>query len=186
VQLCWAGMNDLEIHYCPEQVRQLTEVFRQFAPDLIITHSPTCYMIDHEETSKLTRMAAFAMAIALFPGAAPATGKGVPALYYSDALEGKDALGSPVPAAFWIDVASTFHFRQQALECHESQREWLRAHHGVDDYLVSNERFARLHGERAKVELAEGFRQHLGHGYPQKNLLAEALEEFVHFPKSQD
>lgn len=175
----WAGMNDLEIYYCAGQVRQLTEVFRQFAPEVIITHSPACYMIDHEETAKLTRMAAFAMAIPLFPAATGATSGGTPALYYADALEGKDFLGKIVPASFWIDVATTFEDRQRALAAHESQREWLRSHHGVDDYLASNEQLARLHGARAGVTFAEGFRQHLGHGYPQKNILADALSEFA-------
>lgn len=175
----WAGMSDLEIYYCPEQVRQLTEVFRQFTPDVIITHSPRCYMVDHEETAKLTRMAAFAMAIPLFPAPTPATADGVPALYYADALEGKDQFGQPVEASFWIDVATAFPHRQRALACHQSQREWLKSHHGLDDYLDNNEQLARLHGRRAGVHMAEGFRQHLGHGYPQTNVLADALAEFL-------
>jgi N-acetylglucosamine malate deacetylase 1 len=177
----WAGMNDLEIAYGAGALRQLTGVFRQFSPDVVVTHSPCCYMVDHEETSKLTRMAAFAMAMPLFPAATVATGDGVPALYYSDAMEGMDLFGQPVEASFWIDVESTFSCRQRALACHESQRSWLRSHHGVDDYLDNNERLARLHGGRAGVTFAEGFRQHLGHGYPQTNLIADALSEFVHF-----
>ncbi len=175
----WAGMNDAEICYGPEQVRRLTEVFRRFEPDVILTHSPRCYMLDHEETAKLVRMAAFTMPIPLFPVAEPATSRGVPALYYADAMEGKDLFGEPVVADFWVDVGSTFSVRQRALACHESQREWLRAHHGEEDYLATGERLARLHGARAGVEFAEGFRQHLGHGYPQRDVLAEALREFV-------
>jgi LmbE family N-acetylglucosaminyl deacetylase len=175
----WAGMNDLEVYYCPEQVRQVTEVLRRFSPELVITHSPRCYMIDHEETAKLVRMAVFAMAIPLFPAVSPATGRGVPALYYADALEGKDQFGDPVRADFWIDVTSSFPDRQRALACHESQREWLRSHHGVDDYLANNEKLARQHGALAGCALAEGFRQHLGHGYPQENVLANSLREFV-------
>lgn len=178
----WAGMNDVEIFYCAEQVRQLTEVFRQFSPEVILTHSPSCYMGDHEETAKLARMAAFAMSIPLFPAPTPATAGGVPALYYSDAMEGKDLFGKVVSAQFWIDVTEVFARRQEALACHESQREWLRSHHGQDNYLEMNERLARLHGKRAGVTFAEGFRQHLGHGFPQRNVLAEALAEHVIFP----
>lgn len=178
----WAGLNDLEIYYCPVQVRQVTEVLRQFSPDLVITHSPRCYMVDHEETAKLVRMATFAMAMPLFPASTPATAGGVPALYYADALEGTDSFGKPVRADFWIDIASGFDFRQRALACHESQREWLRSHHGLDDYLANNERLARRHGALAGTAFAEGFRQHLGHGYPQKNALAAALREFLRPP----
>ena len=172
-----AGLDDLTIHYCPEQLVAVTDLLRLFRPDVVITHSPECYMLDHEETAKLVRMACFAAGMQLFPGAAPATGKGVPALYYADAFEGKDKFGRPVVGDFWIDVTSVFDVRQAALACHASQREWLRSHHGVDDYLNSNARLAREHGGRCGAELAEGFRQHLGHGYPQENVLGQALAE---------
>ena len=175
----WAGLHDLSIYYCPQQLEKVTDTLRQFAPDLVITHSPDCYMLDHEETSKLVRMACFGAGAPLFPGPTPATGKRVPALYYADAVEGKDKFGRPVMGDFWIDVTSVFGVRQQALACHASQREWLRAHHGADDYLHANEGFAREQGDRCGVRYAESFRQHLGHGYPQENVLGEALAEFL-------
>ncbi|MBW3564530.1 MAG: PIG-L family deacetylase [Acidobacteria bacterium] len=175
----WAGLSDLAIYYCPEQLEKVTDALREFAPDIVITHSPDCYMIDHEETAKLVRMACFGACIPLFPSAEPPTRNGVPALYYADAFEGKDKYGNPVVASFWIDVTSTFDVRQRALACHASQREWLRAQHAIDDYLATNESFAREHGSRCGVQYAEGFRQHLGHGYPQHNLLREALTDFA-------
>lgn len=173
----WAGMNDLSIYYCPEQLERVTDTVRAFDPDLVITHSPECYMLDHEETSKLTRMACFAAGAPLFPTPTPATDKPVPALYYADTIEGKDRLGRPVLGDFWIDVTSVFPLRQEALACHASQREWLRSHHGVDNYLNTNEALARMHGARCGTEYAEGFRQHLGHGYPQEDVLGAALAE---------
>lgn len=175
----WAGLDDLSIYYCPEQLGKVTDTLRRFAPDLVITHSPDCYILDHEETAKLVRMACFGAGAPLFPGPTGATGKPVPALYYADALEGKDKFGQAVVGDFWIDVTSVFDVRQRALACHASQREWLRSHHGADDYLVANQRFARAQGDRCGVRYAEGFRQHRGHGYPQRNLLGEALEEFL-------
>lgn len=175
----WAGLNDLSIHYCPEQLAAVTEVVRAFSPDLVITHSPDCYMTDHEETSRLVRTACFTAGLALFPGELPATGRGVPALYYADAIEGKDKFGNPVMASFWVDVESSFEKRQEALACHQSQRHWLRSYHGIDNYLDANDRFARMHGERCGCQFAEGFRQHLGHGYPQENMLAEALQGHI-------
>lgn len=175
----WVGLDDLSIYYCPEQLEKVTDALRRFAPDLVITHSPDCYMLDHEETSKLVRMACFAAGAPLFPGSTPATGKRVPALYYADALDGKDKFGNPVLGDFWFDVTSVFDIRQRAMACHVSQREWLRSHHGTDDYLETNARFARDQGGRCGVPYAEGFRQHLGHGYPQTNLLGEALAEFL-------
>lgn len=175
----WAGLDDLSIYYCPEQLGKVTETLRRFAPDLVITHSPECYMVDHEETAKLVRAACFASGIPLFPTAAGPTGKGVPALYYSDPFEGTDKFGRPVRADFWVDVTRVFPVRQEALAAHASQREWLSSHHGVDDYLSVNEKFARDAGRLCGAGYAEGFRQHLGHGYPRNNLLGEALAPFV-------
>jgi LmbE family N-acetylglucosaminyl deacetylase len=172
----WAGLDDLSIHYCPEQLAKVTDALRAFAPDVVITHSPDCYMIDHEETARLVRMACFAAGVPLLATRSAATGKGVPALYYADAIEGKDKFGRPVTADFWIDVTSVFSIREEALACHASQRDWLRAHHGADDYLEANRQFAREQGSRCGARNAEGFRQHLGHGYPRRNVLGEALE----------
>lgn len=175
----WVGLDDLSIHYCPEQLERVTDAVRRFAPELVITHSPDCYMLDHEETSKLVRMACFAAGAPLFPGPTPATTSGVPALYYADAVEGKDKFGGPVNADFFIDVTSVFDTRQEALACHASQREWLRSHHGLDDYIEANEISARARGDRCGVRYAEGFRQHLGHGYPRENVLGTALEDVL-------
>lgn len=175
----WAGLNDLSIYYCQEQLEKVTRVLREFRPDLVITHSPDCYMLDHEETSRLVRTACFSAGLPLFPGEVPATNGGVPSLYYTDAIEGKDKFGKPVVGDFWIDVESVFEARQAALACHESQREWLRSYHGIDNYLDASEGFGRQQGEYCGCERAEGFRQHLGHGYPQVNVLAEELREYV-------
>ncbi len=38
----------------------------------------------------------------------------------------------------------------------------------------------RRRGELIGTAYAEGFRQHLGHGYPQANLLAHELGSLVH------
>jgi hypothetical protein len=61
------------------------------------------------------------------------------------------------------------------LECHESQRAWLRKHHGVDNLIDEMKAWSATQGQAAGVPFAEGFRQHLGHSYPKNNLLAELL-----------
>lgn len=175
----WAGLSDLSIYYCPEQLGKVTELLREFCPTLVITHSPDCYMVDHEETSRLVRTACFTAGLALYPATKPAMTHGVPALYYTDAIEGKDKFGKQVLGDFWIDVETVFEVRQRALLCHESQREWLRSYHGIDDYLSTNEGLAKQQGIHCGAKLAEGFRQHLGHGYPQENILAKELKEFM-------
>lgn len=178
----WAGLHDLQICYNPENLWKVIDVFRKTSPDLVITHSPDCYMLDHEETSRLARMACFGMGIPLLASKEPPVNKPVPHLYYADALECKDKFGKPVIGDFAIEMEEVFPVRQEALKCHDSQRSWLKAHHGVDQYLITNEELARNVGKQFGAGMAEGFRQHLGHGYPQDNLLAEALAPYVRQP----
>ena len=61
-----------------------------------------------------------------------------------------------------------------------SDAEWediaaLAKHHGVDNYITSMADWAAFQGKLAGVKYAEGFRQHLGHSYPQDNLLGKLL-----------
>ena len=171
------GLNDLEITYNPATLRQVVDQVRDFEPDVVITHSPECYLVDHEETARLVRAACFAAPIPLYESTTAPTPSRVPALYYSDALEGLDKYGNEVRASFWIDITSVFPVREKALACHASQREWLSAHHGMDEYLLTNERCASQHGSKCSAPYAEGFRQHLGHGYPRQNIIADTLQD---------
>ncbi|MDZ7615588.1 MAG: PIG-L family deacetylase, partial [Patescibacteria group bacterium] len=59
------------------------------------------------------------------------------------------------------------------LACHASQREWLRAYHGDDEYLHSMQRAAAMRGEQVGMAAAEAFIQHRGHAYPRNDLLEE-------------
>jgi LmbE family N-acetylglucosaminyl deacetylase len=86
---------------------------------------------------------------------------------------------------FYVDVSSVFERKLEMLECHESQRNWLRAHHGIDEYIESTRRWYEHSGQRVAelcgrtVAYAEGYRQHRGHAYPRENVLAEVLGELV-------
>ncbi|HWI56350.1 MAG TPA: PIG-L family deacetylase, partial [Bacillota bacterium] len=81
-----AGLEDLAIHYCPEQLAAVTEQLRRFSPDMVLTHSPDCYLLDHEEAARLVRAACFAAPIPLYSTASDSTQNGVPALYYADGM----------------------------------------------------------------------------------------------------
>ena len=61
------------------------------------------------------------------------------------------------------------------LGAHASQRNWLLKHHGMDQYIQSMRDWGGHRGRQAGVAYAEGFRQHLGHSYPQDNLLGRLL-----------
>ena len=80
---------------------------------------------------------------------------------------------------FVVNVADTFARKREMLAEHASQREWLRQHHGTDDYLDTMEQWTKERGSNAGFSHGEGFRQYRGHPYPQSPLLQELLGEWI-------
>ena len=99
----------------------------------------------------------------------------IPHLFYCDPLEGTDAFGHPIAPGFRIDIGSAIADQARMLECHESQRNWMRKHHGVDNLVEEMKTWSAAQGRAVGIAFAEGFRQHLGHSYPKSNILAELL-----------
>jgi LmbE family N-acetylglucosaminyl deacetylase len=169
--------RDLFVFYDEPTVAKVTDLLRAVKPRVVFTHSPDDYHLDHEMTSRLVRAAAFNAPIPLFlagHGGPPATDH-IPHLYYCDPIEGKDLLGRPVPAGFRIDVGGAIDEKSALLACHASQRNWLLKHHGMDQYLTAMRDWGATRGRECGVAFAEGFRQHLGHSYPQDNLIGDLL-----------
>lgn len=169
--------RDLLVTYCERTLEKVTRLLRQVRPRLVLTHSPADYMLDHEMTSTIVRAAAFAAPIPNFladrnPG--PVLDH-IPHLYYCDPIEGKDPLGRDVAPGFCIDISGVIEVKEKMLASHASQRDWLLKHHGIDHYLKAMRDWGAERGRRSGVAHAEGFRQHLGHSYPQDNLLGEVL-----------
>jgi LmbE family N-acetylglucosaminyl deacetylase len=175
----WAGLHDLELVYTPANLKAAADLLRGFSPDIVITHAPECYHGDHQEAAKLGWMACFAAGVPLLATGQPTMARSIPHLYYADAIGGVDRFGRPVIGTLHIDVASVFDRRQQALACHESQRAWMRAHHGVDGFLAQNEQRAASIGARCGLRHAEGFRQHLAPPFPADDRLAAELASFA-------
>ncbi len=171
--------RDLRVFYNERALDKVVRLLRAVRPRVVLTHSPADYMLDHEMTSVLARAAAFAAAVPNFhrggaEGASPAL-EHIPHLYYCDPIEGKDALGRDVEPGFCVDVSGVLETKARMLAAHASQRDWLLKHHGLDQYVETMRHWARRRGERYGVPAAEGFRQHLGHSYPQDNLLGQLL-----------
>lgn len=174
-----AGCLDLLITYDTATIRAFTEVVRKARPDVVIAPSPTDYMADHEMTSRLVRAACFGASCPnlLTGDADPAVPTGlVPHLYYADAVEFKDLFGVPVESQFIVDISGVIDIKEKMLACHASQREWLRAQHKMDHYIDMMKKAAAERGRRIGKAYGEGFRQHLGHSFPQDNLVARLLK----------
>jgi LmbE family N-acetylglucosaminyl deacetylase len=169
--------RDLLVFYNERSLERVTRLLRAVRPRVVLTHSPADYMLDHEATSTVVRAAAFGAPIPNFladRGLGPPL-EHIPHLYYCDAIEGKDVLGREIEPGFCVDISGVIETKAEMLARHASQREWLLRHHGMDRYLQAMRDWAARRGRRCGVAYAEGFRQHLGHSYPQDNLLGQLL-----------
>ena len=170
--------RDLLVCYNERTLEKVTRLLRLVQPSIILTHSPADYMLDHEMTSAITRAAAFAGPIPNFLAdrRIGSVLPHIPHLYYCDPIEGKDPLGRDVAPSFCIDITKVIEIKANMLAEHASQRDWLMKHHGMDHYLQAMRAWSARRGSENGVGFAEGFRQHLGHSYPQDNLLRQLLE----------
>ena len=167
------GENDGYIVYDKASIRKSMDMFRMIAPSLVFTHPRLDYMMDHEMTSLLARAATFLYAA---PNATPIPlrdGSQIPHLYYCDPPEGIDHSGSRIKPTTYVDISDQLDKKTQMLAQHASQREWLKAHHGTDEYLDSMTRLTVMRGEEVGVAHAEAFVQHRGHSYPSDDILGE-------------
>lgn len=173
-----AKFRDLAIFNNDESRRRVTELIRKTRPDVILTASPVDYHCDHEATSVLVRDACFAASVPNY-----ATNAKDPApplhsirhLYFVDSIAGVDRMGSAIAPDFIVNVKTTFKTKRQMLAAHESQREWLKRQHGIDDPLQVMERWTRARGKLAGIDFGEGFRRYNGHPFPDTPLLEDLL-----------
>lgn len=168
--------RDVNVVFDKPTNRKAIDLFRRIAPTLVLTHAVRDYMLDHEQVHLLARSATFSYPIPNASEIARVDGSQIPWLYYCDPVEANDPYTvEPVQPSTYVDISEVMVRKIEMLACHASQREWLRAHHGMDEYIEAMKRHGALRGAEHGVEFAEAFRQHRGHAYPQDDLLREIL-----------
>lgn len=167
---------DVQVVFDKATNRKVIDLFRQVAPTLVFTHPRCDYMLDHEQTHLLARSAAFSYPIPNASTVPLAAGSAIPWLYYCSPIENRDpyTLQLSRPTVF-VDISEQIDRKIDMLACHASQREWLRAHHGMDEYIEAMKRYATERGRECGARYAEGFVQHRGHPFPQSDVLTEVL-----------
>lgn len=171
--------SDVFIIYDKPTLLKAIELLRKVHPTIVFTPSPSDYFVDHEDTSRLVWTACFACGIPNIEIAGVEPFEPVPYLYYMDPVEGKDKFGDDIEPGIFVDITSVIETKERMLCCHESQRNWLLTHHGMDEYVISMKRFSQHRGKQINTNYAEGFRQHLGHAFPQDNILKSVLGDLV-------
>src|SRR5258708_4735 len=152
---------DLLVVYGERTLEKVTRLLRQVRPDILMTHSPSDYMLDHEVTSTIVRAAAFAAPIPNFLAERELGSalEHIPHLYYCDAIEGKDPLGRDIPPDFTIDISAVIGTKAEMLARHASQREWLLKHHAMDQYIDAIRQWGAHRGGSPGIAYPPGFPQ---------------------------
>ena len=168
--------RDVTVVFNQAANRKTIDLFRTVAPSLVLTHPRYDYMLDHEQVHQLARSAAFSYSVPNASSRPLVEGSIIPWLYYCDPLEGNDPYsGETVRPTTCVDISSVMERKIDMLACHASQREWLRAHHGMDEYIEAMKRHGTMRGKEFGTTYAEAFIQHTGHPFPQSDILKDLL-----------
>ncbi len=173
--------HDLEIFYDRPTLVRLASILREVAPEILLVHSPSDYMQDHETACKLAVTAAFTRGMPNFPVGPPRPPVEQPVtVYHAQPYGNRDPLGTPVRPGLYVDVGSVLDQKLGMLAEHVSQKRWLDESQGHDSYLEVCRGLAREVGQwSGRYEYAEGWRRrvHLGFCGPEADPLAEALAD---------
>ena len=174
--------KDLLVLYDRPTLRKVMELVRRVDPSLVFTHSPSDYMLDHEIVSRLCQTACFGgMAPNFRTGARRPSRplRAIPHLYYAQPAGCTDILGKEVMPSLCVNIGSSLERKQRMLACHESQQAWLKSQQGMTGPVDNMRTMAAWTGALAGFEWAEGFRQHLGQGFPSDDKLSELLGDSI-------
>lgn len=176
----YAGGYDLEVEYSSAYRKMAVRIVREVDPLIVFAPPPMDYLIDHEETSRLVRNAAYIASVGNYDCDVPTTPTNrFPYLYYWNATGLTDPFGRPLPLTCAVDISSVMDTKTQMLQCHESQREWLAHLNKWDEYTETMRRQSAQEGAHIGVDFAEGFIQHRSVGHPQDNILKQILGDLV-------
>ena len=153
IEVVTLDIGDLLPNGCDIKQRDMVvDLIKKVQPDFIITHSPTDYMPDHREVSKLVFDASFAASVPHYGNGGKAA---VVPIFYMDNLAGMNF--NPTE---YVDITDEIDLKIEMLECHESQLKWMRDHDHIDfaDFVRTCSKFRGL---QCGVPYAEAFSQEL-------------------------
>ncbi len=172
--------NDIEIFYDRPTLARVAALVRRVAPDVLLTHSPSDYMEDHQNASRLAVSAAFCRGMRNMPTDPPMPPVDGPVtVYHAQPYGNRDPLGAVVRPTHFVDVGGeVLEKKTEMLACHRSQQGWLDESQGLTSYLETMRGLVREVGEwSGRFEHAEGWRRRLALGFcaPDDDPLATAL-----------
>ena len=151
IEVVTIDIGDLKVNGADFSQRdKVAELIIKVQPDFIITHSPTDYMNDHREVSKLVFDASFVASVPQYNNGGKSA---VVPVYYMDNLAGLNF--NPTE---YVDITDEIDLKIDMLECHESQLKWMRDHDNID-FAEFVRTCSRYRGIQCGVDYAEAFTQ---------------------------
>lgn len=162
--------DDLEIFYNDKTHAQVAAIVRRAKPSIILTHSLSDYMEDHQNAARLAVGGAFVRSMPNFqsaPTAAPTNDE--VAIYHAQPHGNRCPMGERVVPTHFVDVSSLTERKLELLSMHRSQGEWLGDTQKMGSYLQTMQDLNREVGQMSeRYMFAEGWRQHLHLGLSAK------------------
>jgi len=150
-----------------EVMDAMADVVRFVRPDVMITHNPDDYMLDHTETSVIATNGAFCSGLNHRPRKFEAYTSFIPT-FFMDTLAGVN-----FQPTHYVDITNQIDIKLQALECHVSQLKWMREHDNID-FADMVRTCSKYRGYQCGVAYAEGFKPYNVYPrYSTKNLLPD-------------
>jgi LmbE family N-acetylglucosaminyl deacetylase len=170
----------------PELRLRTAQAIRRAGPDVVVTHLPYDYHLDHRTTAHLVEIATMMATLPNLPCEESPLGT-TPLLYHSAPLGLTTHLGDPVEPHFLVDIDSVIDLKRRMLACHLSQFELMKV-------MFKRENFAEellleqdaVLGRRIGAGYAEAFWQHRGGGFERREVIQEALGDLVHFTRPDE
>jgi N-acetylglucosamine malate deacetylase 1 len=175
--------RDMELAFDQPTLRRVAAVVRQAQPQIVLTHAPSDYMEDHENTCRLAVTAAFCYGMPNFETDPPtATYRGPVTIYHAQPHGNRTPMCEVVKPHFAVDIANVLEKKEASLACHASQKDWLDASQGMGSYIQTMRDLCSEVGRMSgKFAIAEGWRRRQHWGYcnltddPLRNALREHL-----------
>ncbi|ANE45814.1 hypothetical protein SY83_05320 [Paenibacillus swuensis] len=151
-EVIWMDVDDemSEIHV--EARLQMVDVMRYAKPDVILTHGPDDYHVDHRNAGQLVFEAAPLACVRNIRRELPELAK-QPLIYHMDNIGG---IGF-IPQEF-VDITETIELKKKMFLCHQSQTGWMQETSGFD-FVEVIDTVGKFRGYHAGVPYAEGFKR---------------------------
>ncbi len=148
----WMGVDDEMSEVSLAARLKMVDVLRYARPDVIFTHGPGDYHVDHRNCGQLVFEAAPLACVSNIKRSLPALGR-QPLIYHMDNLGG---IGFE-PGEF-VDISEAMETKQKMFLCHQSQASWMQEATGFD-FCDVIQTCAKFRGYHAGVRYAEAFRR---------------------------